>query len=491
MSAASVTFTPSSPSYGQQVNLLFMKKLVYLLFAALPSLVVAQTSVTRSVDAFTGINTSALVSIELKSGSPCAVTLEGEEESVKTIVTKVENGVLTISQDGHSKSGPVNVFVTISDLKSIDLGGPATLNGAAVITTDSVHIVGSGGSQMELRLNVNAVRVDLSGASSLKLCGNANRLSGEMNGASRLGSGCMEAKSADIETTGAAYASVTALETVKARASGASDIIIYGDPKNNDVVSSGASSIETKSGSGIADTTHVKIGGRNIDITEDPDERSAREKKADDDDFETWGGMDFGVNGLMTYDNQLVMPEGLKPYELNYLKSYVFGFNMFQKNIHLYRNNLNLGTGIGLTWYHFNMRNSYSLQPNVDYTYAVFDSLDYSKNRLNVCYANVPLFLEFNSNNSDASHSFHIGAGAQFGYNIFKNKLKQKYELEGKTYKRKLKDDFNVNPFKVDLIGRIGYGNYTLFASYSLTQLFEKDKGPALYPVTAGIHIDF
>ncbi|HTF02929.1 MAG TPA: outer membrane beta-barrel protein, partial [Bacteroidia bacterium] len=221
------------------------------------------------------------------------------------------------------------------------------------------------------------------------------------------------------------------------------------------------------------------------------DEMSNREKKAVDDDFEFWGGVDLGVNGLMTYDNQVVMPQGLESMDLNYVKSYVFGVNMFQKNIHIYRNNVNLGTGLGLTWYHYNLRGSYSLQPNVDYTFAVNDSLDYSKNRLNMCYVNVPLFLEFNTNSSNADRSFHIGGGVQFGYNIFKNKLKQKYELDNRTYKRKVKDDFNINPFKIDLIGRMGFGDFTIFASYSLTTLFEKQKGPTLYPFTAGIHIDF
>jgi hypothetical protein len=108
-----------------------------------------------------------------------------------------------------------------------------------------------------------------------------------------------------------------------------------------------------------------------------------------------------------------------------------------------------------------------------------------------VAYANVPLFLEFNTNNEDASRSFHIAVGAQAGYNVFKNKVKQKYELDGRTYKRKIKDDYNVNPFKIDLIGRIGYGSFCIFGTYSLTPLFEQNKGPRLYPFTAGISLDF
>jgi len=58
------------------------------------------------------------------------------------------------------------------------------------------------------------------------------------------------------------------------------------------------------------------------------------------------------------------------------------------------------------------------------------------------------------------------------------------------TYKRKVKDDFNVNPFKYDLIARIGYGKFTMFGTYSLSTLFESGKGPVVYPFTAGISLN-
>lgn len=456
-----------------------------------PILGFAQATETRNVDAFTGVSSNALVSIELKSGSPCSIVLEGDAESTKSITTEVKDGMLVIGQDGKSKSGPVKMIVTISELKKLEIGGPATLTGGGTFTSDSVQIEGSGGSQLEFTVNATAVNVELSGASSLHLCGTATRFYARLSGASQMRAGCMDAQIVDIETSGASDGSIMASQKVTARSSGASDILIYGDATDRQVETSGASSIETKSGSGAMDTTRIKIGGRHVDISHDPDERSHREKKASDADYEYWEGFDLGVNGLLTYDNQIVMPQSMEAMELNYVKSYVFGWNMWQKNIHIYRNNVNLGTGLGLTWYHYNLRNSYSFQPNVAYTYPVADSLDYSRNRLNMCYANIPLMLEFNTNNSSASKSFHIGGGVQFGYNIFKNKLKQKYELDGRTYKRKIKDDFNVNPFKVDLIGRMGFGKFTIFASYSLTALFEQFEGPQLYPFTAGVHLDF
>ena len=468
-----------------------MNKLVFSLLALTPMMVFAQSTETRSVDAFTGISSSALVKIEVKSGSPCAVMLDGEQADFKTVTTEVKDGILVIGQDGHSKSGPVTVHVTVSDLKKIDVGGATEVVGVGTFTVDSLRIEGSGGSQLIVNVTATAVSVDLSGASGMQLCGTATRSHVELSGAAELHAGCLDAQDVTLSASGASSGTVMASQTINAKTSGASDILIYGDAPTRNVESSGSSSIETKSGSGISDTTKLSIGGRHIDISHDPNERSKREQKKEDSDFEFWDGMDFGVNGLLTQDNQIAMPPAFEPMNLNYAKSYVFGWNVWQKNIHIYRNNVNLGTGIGFTWYHYNLRGSYTLPAQAAYTFPVADSLNYSKNRLNVCYANIPLFLEFNTNNEDASRSFHIAVGAQAGYNVGNNKVKQKYELDGRTYKRKVKDDYNVNPFKMDLIGRIGYGKFCIFGTYSLTTLFEGSNGPKLYPFTAGISLDF
>lgn len=473
-----------------QAKSIAMKNLIFVLCTFTPFLLSAQSEI-RTVDAFTGVSTSSLVSIELKPGSPCGVEIIGDAEATKTITTEVKDGTLVIGQDGHAKGGPVKLIITVSDLKKVDIDGAASVKGSSAFTTDSIHIHGEGGSQIQLTVAANVVDVDLGGAAELRVCGTTNRYHVKVGGAAKLHSGCLDAKRVDVDAKDAAQVSVMATESVEAKSRGAANVLIYGDATDRSVETQGAGSIDTRSGSGAADTTRLEIGGRHVDISHDPDERSDREKKSSDDDFEFWSGFDLGINGLLTYDNKITMPQGLESMELNYVRSYMFGWNMWQKNIHIYRNNVNLGTGIGMTWYHYSLRNSYTLQPNVPYTFAVYDSLNYKKNQLNTAYVNVPLFLEFNTNTSKSDKSFHIGGGAEFGYNIFKNKVKQKYELDGKTYKRKVKDDYNVNPFKVDLIARIGYGSFSIFGSYSITTLFEKDKGPALYPFTAGVHYDF
>ena len=65
--------------------------------------------------------------------------------------------------------------------------------------------------------------------------------------------------------------------------------------------------------------------------------------------------------------------------------------------------------------------------------------------------------------------------------------MKYKYEEDGDTQKYKDNQNFNTNPFKVDLTARVGYGWFTDFATYSLTPLFEKNRGPELHAFSVGM----
>jgi hypothetical protein len=455
------------------------------------------TTETRTVGDFTGLRYSSAYDVEISQGDACAVSIVGEASDIKQITTEVSDGVLLIAGKMPKENEDLVIKVTVKNLHLLDVSGASETTTTNQLTTDSLQIIGSGASAVKIDVKATSIKTNLSGASDVKLSGTTVILEAALSGASELKSYSLTADKVVVTTSGASDAHVSPVNVLTATATGASDIHYQGNPINKTIDFSSSASISKRDGdqtSSPNDTTNIHMGKFDVHVTEcdgDDDERSDREKKADNNDFNFWQGADFGVAGYTTFDNQVNLPASMKFLELNYAKSYVFGVNAYQKNIHIYRNNINLATGIGATWYHYNFRNSYSLTPNVPYATATYDSLNYKHNRLNMCYLNVPLFLEFNTNNDDASKSFHFGAGMDFGYNVFNNRLKQKYTLDGHDYKRKEKDDFNVNPFRYDVIARIGYGNYTIFASYALSTLFEKDKGPTVYPVSAGIHIDF
>ncbi|MCA6363890.1 MAG: outer membrane beta-barrel protein [Bacteroidetes bacterium] len=208
------------------------------------------------------------------------------------------------------------------------------------------------------------------------------------------------------------------------------------------------------------------------------------------DNYHFWEGLDIGMVGFANPQRTLGLPAGYEFLELDYARSHVFALNIWQHNFHIYRNNVNLVTGFGMEWNSYAFRNNASLIADTNRVAATIETRDYTKNKLKMFYVNVPLMLEFNTNNNNHHRSFHVAAGGLFSYNVFENRLKQEYEMDGQTQERKVKDDFNINPFRYGLTARIGYGEYTLFANYALSEVFRDNAGPSLNHYSIGLHIN-
>lgn len=248
------------------------------------------------------------------------------------------------------------------------------------------------------------------------------------------------------------------------------------------------------------DTTRLKFGTVKIIIIEDPSDEGEKSKDTifgveddidrDDKKFNNWAGFYFGVNGFLTYDNKLELDTTYRNFELDYSKSITLGLNFGDLNINLIPNYVGLSTGVGIQWNRYAWKNNTDLVANADTIYAVQNTVaDYSKNILKATYVQIPLLLEINTN-KDEDKAFHISAGIVGGYKLG-SRIKQKHELDDKKYENKSKGHYQLSPFQAYLTGQIGYGNGVLFANYGLTRVFEKSKGPQLYPFTVGFKLLF
>ena len=80
-----------------------MKKYLYLFvltFALSPYFASAQKREVRNVDTFTKINFGFPGKLYLRQGSPQKVELEGDQEVLNEVETKVDNGRLRIGKEG-------------------------------------------------------------------------------------------------------------------------------------------------------------------------------------------------------------------------------------------------------------------------------------------------------------------------------------------------------------------------------------------------------
>lgn len=205
-----------------------------------------------------------------------------------------------------------------------------------------------------------------------------------------------------------------------------------------------------------------------------------------------WAGIDFGVNVLMNKDNSTNLGAENKWLELDYSQSMSVRFNFLEQKIRIYKDYVGLLVGAGVSFNSYGLKNNVQIVSNTteypDTTFGAYipDTLrNFTKNKLRAAYLQLPLMVEFNTN-EDPKKSFHLAAGIIGGWKVG-SMTKQKYEEDNSQVKLKVRDDFNLTPFTLDLTARVGYRNFTLFGTYGLTPLFQDDKGPEVYPVTLGV----
>lgn len=239
------------------------------------------------------------------------------------------------------------------------------------------------------------------------------------------------------------------------------------------------------------DTVKVAFGDREIDINNEGGVKVKHSDKKKERKFNGhWAGIELGVNGYLNRD--FGIDPGEEFLDLKYQKSMNVNINFFEQNINLIHNHFGLVTGLGFSWNNYRFRddvvltmedNELNWKGNDPYPGA-----DYKKSKLTATYLNVPLMLEYQTNSKSKTNSFHLSAGAIGGLRIGTH-TKNVYQLDG-YQKVKERDDFYLNPFKVDGVVKIGWGIVNLYATMSLNPLFKTNKAPELYPFSVGLCLD-
>ncbi len=223
-----------------------------------------------------------------------------------------------------------------------------------------------------------------------------------------------------------------------------------------------------------------------------------------------WAGIELGINGYVTPGFDMNFNPAYPYMNMNTARSLTVNMNPFELNVNIYKNHIGFTTGLGVQVSNYYFTDNYvMLQDSTSLVaYKVQDAqgnyVSMKVNKMVVSYLNLPLLFEYQTNRYRRLNSFHVSLGVIAGVRIG-SYTKQIYENNEGTYY--LVDDkgnkiasydvehhvvrdrgaYHLSPFKVDAAMRIGWSHLNLFATYSLTQMFQKNQGPELYPFTVGI----
>jgi hypothetical protein len=499
----------------------------------------------RELGSFDAINVGCAINLFLSQGEVQKVTVETNENLQNKLKTKVNNGELILSCDNVRNATKMNVYVTAVNINKLDANGAAVVKGETLIKSDNFNLIASGAAKVTLNLDAKSfyneasgasketlgltaetASTEVSGASSVKMTGTAIEHKTEVSGAGNLKAIEFVTDNTDAEVSGAGNASVMARKQLKVDLSGAGTLTYF---DNSDVKKIGKAGEYTLTFSGMDnvksviiddgkkdeentveakqddsgnveitinndkvvvitdDSVKVKLGENLVTINEDGDVKVKHDKKKSKFDGH-WKGFELGVNGYLTPNNDFEYPSEYTLLDQKYQKSINVNLNFFEQNVNLIRNHVGLVTGLGFSWNNYRFDDNVRLNKGdnkLELSKVNVEGTTYEKSKLVNTYLTLPVMLEIQTNKRTKANSFHITGGVVGGWRIGTH---AKYVFDdGSRQKDKDRTDFYMNPFKLDAIAKVGWGVINLYATYSLTPMFQKNKGPELYPFAVGI----
>lgn len=137
----------------------------------------------------------------------------------------------------------------------------------------------------------------------------------------------------------------------------------------------------------------------------------------------------------------------------------------FMQRVNVIKHVVNLKYGLGVEM------NNYRYENNIRYRseptdFINRDSISFTKNKLAADYITVPVMINFNFN-PKKKRSYGLSAGVSAGY-LYSSRQKLCSDLRGKE---KIKNDFNLEPWKISAIGELNLGGIRFYGSYALNNL--------------------
>jgi hypothetical protein len=226
-----------------------MKLFLTLFFTFCLSLtLMAQSSQTRTVSAFTKLSVGIPADVRLSKG-PFKVLMEGSE--LDEIITKVENGTLRISRkdskwsfwNWDSNNSKITIHISMPSLEGVSLSGSGRIISEDQFHSASMRLNVSGSGRLQLRVATDQLSTHVSGSGSIEISGITEKMDTHISGSGSVKAEKLVAQQVDARISGSGSCYVHVDKSIDARISGSGNIRYTGNPTNINARTSGSGKV--------------------------------------------------------------------------------------------------------------------------------------------------------------------------------------------------------------------------------------------------------
>ncbi len=208
----------------------------------------AQVKERRDTDNFSAVSFGISGKVFIKQGSQLSVTLEGDQDLLDEVTTKVVNGKLLIRKPDwrQARNKKLTAYITMPEIDGLSMSGSGYLENEGSLNCNDLDISVSGSGSIRLDdLTADKINISISGSGSVLTEGSGADLADiRISGSGSITAENFKLRDANVSISGSGRCKIWAEDALSARISGSGSLYFKGDP-NVDAKSSGSGRVKS------------------------------------------------------------------------------------------------------------------------------------------------------------------------------------------------------------------------------------------------------
>lgn len=209
--------------------------LILVLFFAISGTVGSGNVVseTRTVGTFDSIRLSSIGNVYITQDGNTSLRIEGEDNIISHFETRLEGNILFIETEALvnlQPTKPVNIYVSMTEVKSLSVIGSGSIIGKNQITSDKIILGISGSGNIDLDVDVTNLDTAISGSGNVKLKGQAALHEIVISASGSVEAFDLDTETCEIDISASGNSKVSVSDELIVSISGSGSVQYKGDP---------------------------------------------------------------------------------------------------------------------------------------------------------------------------------------------------------------------------------------------------------------------
>lgn len=199
----------------------------------------------HQVTAYTKLKVNGPFEVDLVSGEPGAISIEGDENILHLTTIVVQDNTLSISTKDEqpvnpSRGNKIRVKIPINHMEHIALTGCGSINTRRTLKNDNFKATVDGPGTINATIKSGTSEVWVLGSGTINICGTSEKFVCRIAGSGTVKANGLEAKNVIASVSGAGEAKVNSTKAITGRIVGSGNIAFSGRPEETDLKFSGS-----------------------------------------------------------------------------------------------------------------------------------------------------------------------------------------------------------------------------------------------------------